>query len=272
MARIRQYEPSDRQLHPSESGFAAFETAGRRIGPLFQQIGRDISEQGVLKRQQIEDMARWPFELLDLKDRQQKAAEARAGGLRFGGVDEGRSSGGFRTPRSYRPFNEVNMGAPFMSRFARNLVSGEPSEETVNQPVSGDYTLSQGRFVKYNPFDQRDPNQDAIDAARQWYNDPSAIPPDTKAWLSGQPVSTTAPVPQYDTRGDFSGRDPGYQTPAEQAPNQPADSSSGGWWSTATDALSSMFSSGTPAPADSGGDTSSFTPSTTSYDPGAMLE
>ena len=70
MPRIPEYFAPDRTLRPSDTGFSAFETAGRRIGPLYREAGQDMARIGELQRQGIE-ARRWPFDILALEQRSQ---------------------------------------------------------------------------------------------------------------------------------------------------------------------------------------------------------
>lgn len=80
MPTFSQYVAADRPLRPDEKGFAAFETAGRRIGPLYREAGQDMARIGELQRQGIE-ARRWPFDILALEQRSQQGSQ-QSGGIR----------------------------------------------------------------------------------------------------------------------------------------------------------------------------------------------
>src|SRR5882672_9632198 len=49
MPRIREYVSKEDSLTPSQQGFAAWETAGRRIGPEYNEAGHLLSQSGELQ-------------------------------------------------------------------------------------------------------------------------------------------------------------------------------------------------------------------------------
>ena len=102
MAQFREYNAPDRELRPSEAGFSAFETAGRRIGPAYSQAAQDVREGGRITAQLLE-LRKWPFDMLALEQRDQSG-----GGVRLGGG--GRGGGGLRG------HNQLSAGAGALGR------------------------------------------------------------------------------------------------------------------------------------------------------------
>ena len=94
MAEIKQYVAPQRRLTVPEGGFAALETAGRRVGPDYRQAGEDYARIGELQARSVERQ-RWPFDILELQSRSREFGGARRGG---GGAGEVRIRGGSEDP------------------------------------------------------------------------------------------------------------------------------------------------------------------------------
>ena len=235
--KIAEYLAPTERLTPSNEGFSAFETAGRRIGPLYNQEAQDIKEEGRLKAQEIEDLSRWPFDILNLRNdvAEAQAAKAAKEGVRIGSVTEGYNAvsgnagqagrGGITDPSSgdyYSPFDQISRGAPVMAATARQLIS----PQSFNQPQSSTfdpntvttgpaYTLQNGQFVKVNNQDPNagyaQANNQLIDSYSQWYDqqiqqnqdlqaqaNASMNPADLPYLPSTVPASQQIPNPAYD--------------------------------------------------------------------------
>lgn len=65
---IRTYTAPDRTLRPDEKGFAAFETAGRRIPAAYNEAAQERRDIGQLQAHEIRGRA-WPFDILALRDK-----------------------------------------------------------------------------------------------------------------------------------------------------------------------------------------------------------
>lgn len=65
MARIVEYDAPNTKLTPSNEGYSAWETAGRRIGPLLNSAAQDVRAEGKLAGQEVKDQ-RWPLAFLAL--------------------------------------------------------------------------------------------------------------------------------------------------------------------------------------------------------------
>lgn len=108
MPRIQRYEADDK-LTPDSKGYEAFETAGRRIGPLYNQAAQDIEKEGELKGQVIKASG-WPLEF----DR----FRAPTGELKF---STDKNSG----PGRLRSTKDMSNGGPILSHVARQMVQDE---------------------------------------------------------------------------------------------------------------------------------------------------
>lgn len=67
MPKIREYAPSIPRLNPSDRALAAWETAGRRVGPLYNEAAQDIKDAG-RARGDMERMKTWPFDIYALRE------------------------------------------------------------------------------------------------------------------------------------------------------------------------------------------------------------
>src|SRR5712691_4830964 len=80
MAKIVQYNAPTEALSESTRGMAAWEQAGRRLGPLFNEQAKFQQEQGAIEAQRIKDLA-WPYDFVKMEEA--RAARTTGGG---GGV------------------------------------------------------------------------------------------------------------------------------------------------------------------------------------------
>ena len=81
-----------------DSGYAAYETLGRRVGNQYEQAGNDIRDIGRAKAATINMLGRWPFNILELQKRETeryfKGVRGSAGGSASnpgGVISQGRS-------------------------------------------------------------------------------------------------------------------------------------------------------------------------------------
>lgn len=89
MAKIPVYVEPDREIHPEEKGFSAFETAGRRVGPAYNEAASLVRDQGRLTATIYKERM-WPFDILDLYQQQAKDNPQPTGGINVrsgGGAD-----------------------------------------------------------------------------------------------------------------------------------------------------------------------------------------
>lgn len=66
MPRIVEYTAPTKQVNPSDRPQAAWETAGRRIGPLYNAAAQDIRQAGAVQGQMEKDKI-WPFDVYALE-------------------------------------------------------------------------------------------------------------------------------------------------------------------------------------------------------------
>lgn len=94
MPNIREYVAPNTKLNPDEKGYAAWETAGRRIGPLYNQAAQDVEKQGKLTAQEANQLERLNDEAIKddtLGTGSGKAPKERVGSVSFGGGGGGGS-------------------------------------------------------------------------------------------------------------------------------------------------------------------------------------
>jgi hypothetical protein len=189
MPRLPEYDAPSRELAPSDKGANAFEQAGRRIGPAYNEAATLTREQGAVASDLIKQR-RWPFDAqelyhsLDLIERA-KAKTAEGGGVGFkveggtggrGGSDSGilsdsggsdRSGGKGHKSKSGADVGGMSIAAAGLGRLAGAMAKGNQYRNSVIDPVSGldlslpqnqpkGYTaLEHGRLVHYGPAGQR---------------------------------------------------------------------------------------------------------------------
>lgn len=117
---IPQYIAPTERLRPSDSGFSAFETAGRRLHINYDQVASSYRRMGDLQAQAIRDR-KWPFDILELEARTAREKE-QGGGVRFRGLssrDEDPfgigKEGTFRDP-NMSALNAISEGAGTLGR------------------------------------------------------------------------------------------------------------------------------------------------------------
>lgn len=162
MPTIRDYNPAKRKLNPNDRAQQAWETAGRRVGPLYNAAAADQREAGKVKG----DMERakiWPFDIYALENslapqvKNTKETTSRETGREDAGSSIrvvgslnplSRGRGGLRggtgniDPGDWAyTHGEASAGAAGMSRLARNMVSGsdahKSNENTTNPELIG---------------------------------------------------------------------------------------------------------------------------------------
>ena len=132
MPELKQYFATN-TYRPDESGFAAFETFGRRVGSEYGRAASDIKEIGRTKAATINMLGRWPFNILELEKRESERAmrsSPQSQSRPMGGVVTRPSSSGITDSQfgaRYMPdlaaLNEMSEGAAYFGR----MVSGSPS-------------------------------------------------------------------------------------------------------------------------------------------------
>lgn len=131
MARIREFAAGN-SLHTDDKGFAAFETLGRRVGGQYDQAGNDLRDIGKANAAAINAIGRWPFNIIDLEQRQ--AARSQPASKGTGGITArmGRSPGGSITDEQFAPrrmpdlaaLNQMSEGAGALGRMLGGGKSG----------------------------------------------------------------------------------------------------------------------------------------------------
>lgn len=149
MPTIRDYNPAARKLNPSDRAQQAWETAGRRVGPLYNAAAADQREAGKVKG----DMERakiWPFDIYALENslapqvKNTKETTSRVTGREDAGSSIrvvgslnplSRGRGGLHggtgniDPGDWAyTHGEASAGAAGMSRLARQMVSGSDAD------------------------------------------------------------------------------------------------------------------------------------------------
>lgn len=95
MPNIREYRNTDDKLQPSDLGYTAWETAGRRIGPLYGQMAAEVKEGGRINADTLRLQGKGQEEigkqLEGITDQEAKWYQPSGG----------RGYGGLRAPREY---------------------------------------------------------------------------------------------------------------------------------------------------------------------------
>jgi hypothetical protein len=68
MPKVKQYCAPIKKLVPDSAGYQEFETAGRRIGPLYKQTADDISAAGKLAAQGVMDSGKTLLDIYRLQN------------------------------------------------------------------------------------------------------------------------------------------------------------------------------------------------------------
>lgn len=155
MARIKEFEATG-SLRTNDNGYAAFETLGRRVGGQYNQAGNDIRDIGRAKSDVINMLGRWPFNIIDLQQRETKrrnalleAESSRAtnggrggvGGVVSRGSGSGITDDQFKTRRmpNLAALNQMSEGAAYFGRMV-NPISGEKGLATSTQSNRDGYS------------------------------------------------------------------------------------------------------------------------------------
>lgn len=142
MPKIVEYSTRQETLQTEDKGYAARETAGRRIGPMYNEAGTFTKESGRTRAELIKLRGEGGgIDVMDLAAKHAKALDegnatrersSRSGG---GGVDVGAGGGGGRSlgrgaddvgggrVGDYTPLRQINTGGPAFARLTRGLAS-----------------------------------------------------------------------------------------------------------------------------------------------------
>lgn len=181
MPRLPEYEAPERTLQPSDKGAGAFEQAGRRIGPAFNEAATFTREQGATASQLIQQR-KWPFDMLELERSLDSITQARArisretantGGVGFkvegGGTSSGKhggilddstdkSGGKGHKSKSGADVGGMSIAAAGLGRMAAAMAKGNTYRSQTIDPTTGKevvqpktyQTLENGVLVRYD--------------------------------------------------------------------------------------------------------------------------
>lgn len=164
MPKIPEYSARRFSLNPSDRAISAYETVGRRIGPLYNAAAQDIREQGRVEASAIKARS-WPYDIAEFYDRTEPdPVRPTSTGFRTRG---GRRGGG-----GGRGHGEVSAGARGMTRLARDAVNQQKYwDRYVDQP---DFrTGAASRAHRVDLGDYGGGGEVAVETGGFWYS-PSA--------------------------------------------------------------------------------------------------
>lgn len=251
MARIQEFVATATP-RTDDKGFAAFETLGRRVGGQFDQAGNDLRDIGRVQAASINSIGRWPFNIIDLEQRQVAVLRGGQGGAGGGGSGGG---GGFRLARdrsggggggSPRAFNQMSEGAGAMGQMLGGM-GGTMSPE-YRRYIQDQQDREQKRQDQLN---QAAANKRWDEAVKQWNDYKKDLNKSTQDWFDKNPSSSNTNdenspyYPQSPDYGGATGPESGWSSPVAEAPIDP-DYGGGGsssTWDSIVSGLGSMFSS-----------------------------
>ena len=109
MPNIKTYDAPAFNLTESDKGGQAWSQAGRRLGPLYNEAAQFAREAGKLAADNKAQL--WPFDILELYQKQ-AAAAAKGGGVRVrGSIDPNSTFGDVRFPDLAQANGQVSQGA-----------------------------------------------------------------------------------------------------------------------------------------------------------------
>jgi hypothetical protein len=247
MPNIKTYDAPNTTLTPSERGISAWEQAGRRLGPLYNEAAQFTREAGKLAANNKAQL--WPFDIMELYQRdaaeKEKAAAAAdkfnpnigkepikpdMGAIHAGG-------GG----RYGDPNGQISNGA---GALGQALGGGrQPSQGAFGAPPE-DYTLAQGDLVSASSAKKAmaQYNSDTAQGGQDYQNQSINMNNYNTRYMGGDPTLTdqSGLAPNTDTYGNP------YSNPGSvQPPPAPATSAWGNFFSGATSAWGNFFSGAT---------------------------
>ncbi len=263
MARIQTFTAPRTRLDPSDRPQAAWETAGRRVGPLFNEVGQTLREvaraEGATLKGRI-----WPYDIAALNAASERAVAAGAGAGGGGIGSKIRGSFGNQwgsagsNPEGDSPgrrsgrLGEVAAGAAGMSRVAKEMVTPkrydiDASGYSKDQPGMIRNSAGWPRMANEDPNASRATGIMYDDAGMPIYmgpNGPADFPaeygqPSGEGWAFTDEQKRLHTSADWNNFENFGGNtDDGSPAPAQ---------SSGGVWgaiSGMASAIGSVFSSG----------------------------
>lgn len=168
MPRIAQYEAPSTKISESNEGYSAWETAGRRIGPLLNQAAQDATKEGALQADAIKQSA-WPLRFLALAQQPKTVGFKIVGGVNKPWAQQNTTLG------------QVGAGAANIGDVMADATGdGNPDQQTVGPgygPTTG------GNLPPIDPWGNSglaktggSPNASAIASANSWYGQQPATP------------------------------------------------------------------------------------------------
>lgn len=234
MPTIPEYYAPNTDLNPSATGVSAWEQAGRRIGPLYNEAATFKQREGALAAQ-AERQKMWPFDILqlyarrDAEDAAGRQAQKDRNTVNIRVANGGRASSLFAADNPgarYNDLGQVSRGAAAIGQAVSDGGYGAAKGKPGGAPPSSgggfgdEYTLLNGQFVSAADA-RRIEAQDRADAAKyygdygsklsDYYQQYYGYKPNgqTPTAEEGRPVSNmypapsslAAPVPQTETGG-----------------------------------------------------------------------
>lgn len=160
MANIKTYTAAPFSLTESDKGGQAWSQAGRRLGPFYNEAAQFTREAGKLAADNKAQL--WPFDIVELYQKNAARAAAAAGGsgfrVRAGGDRGGSAVSDFaneRFPDLAQANGQISTGSAALGRSLADggqAVSQKPRQQDPNQPPSAggsgeDMVLDQGNLV-----------------------------------------------------------------------------------------------------------------------------
>lgn len=131
MAKIAEYVAPKTDLRPSNEGFAAFETAGRRVGSMYREAAQDQMTGAKLAGEMAFKDIEFPYLLQSLNP-----TPAASGGVNFKAVGgSGGKSGGFGAPGKMPNLSAANEAAQKELGISSSDRAATPSELAAQRPL-----------------------------------------------------------------------------------------------------------------------------------------
>lgn len=118
MPKLQEYTAPTKELRPSNEGFNAFETAGRRVGGMYREAGADIARAASANAQTLTDKGQWPFTLFALQQKFAQGSARTYSGFRTG------ASGTSMADEQFAPRNMPNLA---LENASANFADGTPA-------------------------------------------------------------------------------------------------------------------------------------------------
>lgn len=123
MPNIHSYAPDPGTFRPSPEGISAWETAGRRLGPMYREAAEEILKTASLKERTLKQNL-WPWNILELEAR---LKEGKSLSIRVRGD---KSSLSLRDrPEDMREHNQINKGGAIFADAVDKMIGEAPAIE-----------------------------------------------------------------------------------------------------------------------------------------------